>query len=66
MDPNDKEPVTGELFVVGINDAFGERRPRIVQTIGRVTTILEDKKGVERLCWWDRFEFSLWGTRSQP
>lgn len=64
VDPNDKEPVSGELFVVGINDVLGERKPKIVQTFGRITTIVEDDKGVDRLCWWDRFEFRRPGMLS--
>ena len=57
VDPNDKDPVSGELFVIGINSALDGRKPRVVQTLGRIETIVEDNKGVDRLCWWDRFEF---------
>ena len=64
LDPNDKEPVSGELFVVGINDVFGERKPRIVQTMVRIATILEGRDGVDRLCCWDRFQFIRAGEMS--
>ena len=55
VDPNDKEPVSGELFIIGINGAMGELKPRIVQTVIQMLTIVEN--GVDRLCCWDRFEF---------
>lgn len=64
VDPNDKEPVTGELFVIGINNALGERQPRIVQTMVRMVTIVENDEGVDRLCCWDRFEFRRRGVIS--
>ena len=57
VDLSDKEPVSGELFVIGINNRFGEREPRIVQTIGRVEAIVDKGKVVDCLCWWDRFKF---------
>lgn len=60
VDPNDKEPVSGELFIVGFLTPSG-RKLRIVQTIGRTETILEAGEVVDRLCWWDRFGFKRAG-----
>ena len=57
VNPSDKEPVSGELFVIGIRNQFDEREPTIVQTFGRIANLLEGGNLVDRLCWWDRFEF---------